>query len=177
MPPSATPCHRSLAAPVGCAANERNCDGSTPSTAVAAPLTGIRNASMRSACTMPGSLPTAATSPPGSENGATTSRSGWTLRRNGATGARRAAVGWTAGTGEPDRSRAPAPTVSGTPAMTAAPPVDGRTAGSPSCGEPGGTAESCGGPLSTATRTAGHGAQGSKHGEAGQAVPAGGRHR
>ena len=50
MPPSATPCHRALAAPVGRAANDRNCDGSTPSTAVEVPLIRILTASMRSAC-------------------------------------------------------------------------------------------------------------------------------
>ena len=55
MPPSATPCHRALAAPVGCAANERNCDGSTPTTAVSDPLIRILTASIRSAATMPGS--------------------------------------------------------------------------------------------------------------------------
>ncbi len=78
-----------VAAPVGRAANDRNCDGSTPTTAVAAPLTGILTASIRSACTSPGSRDTAVSSPAGSENGATTSRSAWTVRRSGATGARR----------------------------------------------------------------------------------------
>ena len=42
-------------APVGRAANERNCDGSTPRPRSSAPLTCIRTASIRSAATTPGS--------------------------------------------------------------------------------------------------------------------------
>ena len=85
MPPSATPCHRASAAPVGRAANDRNCPGSTPTTAVSLPLTRILTASIRSAATIPGSRDTAVSSPADSENGATMSRSAWTLRRSGAT--------------------------------------------------------------------------------------------
>jgi hypothetical protein len=85
MPPFATPCHRASAAPVGRAANDRNCPGSTPTSAVSVPLTFILTASIGSAATMPGSRDTAASSPPGSENGATMSRSGWIVRRSGAT--------------------------------------------------------------------------------------------
>ena len=85
MPPSATPCHRAFARPVGFAANERNCDGSTPTTAVSDPLIRILTASIRSAATMPGSAVTAPSSECGSENGATMSRSAWTVWRSGAT--------------------------------------------------------------------------------------------
>ena len=137
---------------------------------MAAPLTGMRTASMRSACTMPGSLPTAASSVPGSENGATTSRSGWTVRRSGATVACRVACGAAAGTGEPGSSRA-------RPDRQRHPGDDG---GAPGRRPDGGQPE-----LSGAWRDgravrraaqhrdegAGHGAKGREHGEAGRQYP------
>ena len=58
IPPPATPCQSAFDAPVGRAANSRNTDGSTPSTAVEDPLTDIRTASIRSVATTPGIRPT-----------------------------------------------------------------------------------------------------------------------
>src|SRR5215472_15935531 len=124
IPPPATPSHRAFEAPVGRAANERKTDGSTPSTAVYAPLIRIRTASIRSVAVTPGSRDTAASSLRDSENGATMSRSAWYDRRSGATEGRAAVRA--NGTGEPDIRRAP-DWVS--PGSTGVSPVDGRTCG------------------------------------------------
>ena len=83
------------------------------------------------------------------------SRSAWTVWCSGATTACRAAAlspgDVTTGTDDPASSRAPEPSVIGTPAMTGAFPVDGRTLGRLS-GVPVAAKSPCGGPLSTATR-------------------------
>src|SRR3984957_2614972 len=129
IPPPATPRQSAFDAPVGRAANSRNTEGSTPSTAVEDPLTDIRTASIRSAATTPGIRPTSAVSLGDSENGATMSRSAWTLRRSGATLGCAAADGDAMGTAS---SLALFPLAS--PGGTGAEPVEGRTEGRPNDG-------------------------------------------
>src|SRR5262249_26025186 len=102
IPPLATPSHSAFEAPVGRAANDRNTDGSTPRTAVYAPLIRIRTASTCSVTVTPGSRESAAASFGDSEKGATMSRSACTVRRSGATRGGRVAAGRAVCTAELD---------------------------------------------------------------------------
>src|SRR5258708_8610827 len=120
MPPSATPRQRAFEAAVGRAANPRNPDGSTPSTAVYAPLTRIRTASTGSAAVTSWVPETAESRDFGSENGATTIRSAVSVRLSGATVGSVAAAA-TAGTAD---------FASSAPPSTEALPVTGLTGGS-----------------------------------------------
>ena len=128
IPPPATPCQSAFDAPVGRAANSRNTEGSTPSTAVEDPLTGIRTASIRSDATTPGIRPTFAARLSGSENGATMSRSACTVRCSGATWGSAAAMT------RSGRASSLALLPMASPGATGADPVDGLTAGRPNPG-------------------------------------------
>jgi hypothetical protein len=75
MPPFATLCHSRFDEAVGRAEKERNCDGSTPSTAVSFPFTWILAASSDSAAVTRCSRAIFASACRGSAVGATTNRS------------------------------------------------------------------------------------------------------
>ena len=85
MPPLATLCHSRFEEAVGRAAKERNCDGSTPSTAASFPFTRTLAASSDSAACTRGSRPIFASTRRGSAVGATTNRSAVRSLPSGAT--------------------------------------------------------------------------------------------